>query len=214
MTTTLAPATLVADLAVSQPEVSMMIGIGLVKESEAVYFQYQGEDKKPVALTLPSGKALTRLPDVTLTGIDIAEEVGEFKSTKLNVYIQASGHHLMLTSGLKTIWSQCLLSGLMAVYAEYALSAPMTIDSWKGTSKMRPCFAAVRQNNQKLSDAHMYEELKEARSDRDDKRVEAILRDAVEVIRAALNIEYTSVSVEEDATASDSADSDSNEQDF
>lgn len=208
MTTTLAPATLIADLAVSQPEVSMMIGIGLVKESEAVYFQYQGEDKKPVALTLPSGKALTRLPNVTLTGIDIAEDIGEFKSTKLNLYIDASGHSLMLTSGLTTIWSQCLLSGLMAVYGEYSLNAPMTIDSWKGTSKMRPCFAAIRQGNQKMSDAHMYEQLKEARSDRDHKRVETIIRDAVEVLQAALNIEYTSVAVDGNSKASDDSETD------
>jgi len=208
MTSTLAPSTLVADLAVSQPEVQMMIGIGLVKESEAVYFQYQGEDKKPVALTLPSGKALTRLPNITLTGIDIAEEVGEFKSTKLNVYIDASGHQLMLTSGLTTLWSQCLIAGLMAIYNEYAIQSPFTIDTWKGTAKMRPCFAAVRQNGQKMSDTDMYEQLKEARSDRDKQRVETILRDSIEILQAALKIEYSSVEVSDVNTDSESTEND------
>ena len=189
-------------------DIAMMIGIGLVKESEAVYFQYQSEDKKPVALTLPSGKALTRLPNITLTGIDIAEEVGEFKSTKLNVYIDASGHQLMLTSGLTTLWSQCLIAGLMAIYNEYAIQSPFTIDTWKGTAKMRPCFAAVRQNGQKMSDTDMYEQLKEARSDRDKQRVETILRDSIEILQAALKIEYSSVEVSDVSTDSESTEND------
>ena len=61
-------------------DVSMMIGIGLVKDSEGVFFQYLGDEQQPSALMLPSGKPLTRMANIRLAGIDIAEEVGEFKS--------------------------------------------------------------------------------------------------------------------------------------
>ena len=82
----------------SNSDVSMMIGIGLVKDSEAVFFQYLGEEQTPSALMMPSGRPLTRLANVTLAGIDIAEEVGEFKSTKLNLFLQSSqGRVVMLT---------------------------------------------------------------------------------------------------------------------
>ena len=56
-------------------DISMMIGIGLVKESDAVFFQYLGEEQQPSALMMPSGKPLTRLSNVTLAGVDIAEEL-------------------------------------------------------------------------------------------------------------------------------------------
>ena len=82
----------------------------------------------------------------------------------------------------------------MAVFNEYGLNAPLTIDTWKGTSKMRPCFAAIRQGTQKMSDSDLYEQLKEARSDRDRERVERIMRDSVDILRGALGIEHTSVS--------------------
>ena len=65
-------------------DVSMMIGIGLVKDSEAVFFQYLGDEQTPSALMMPSGRPLTRLANVTLAGIDVADDIGEFKSTKLN----------------------------------------------------------------------------------------------------------------------------------
>ena len=82
----------------SSSDVAMMIGVGLVKDTEAVFFQYLGEEQQPSALMLPSGKPLTRLANVTLAGIDIAEEVGEFKSTKLNLFLQSSqGRVVMLT---------------------------------------------------------------------------------------------------------------------
>ena len=112
MTSTLnSPSTsaLVADFAGgASSDVEMMIGIGLVKDSDAVFFQYLGEESKPMALTVPtSGRPLTYLRNVTLSGIEIAEEVGEFKSTKLNLYLEsAQGNVVMLTSGLTTLWSQ------------------------------------------------------------------------------------------------------------
>ena len=196
MTSTLVASEFVSELVAEQPSsVDMMIGIGLVKDTDAVYFQYLGEEQSPTALMLPSGKPCTRLPHVTVTGIEIAEDIGEFKSTKLNLFVTSqAGRTVLLTSGLQTIWSQCIITALMAVFNEYGLNAPLTIDTWKGTSKMRPCCAAIRQGTQKMSDSDLYEQLKEARSDRDRERVERIMRDSVDILRGALGIEHTSVS--------------------
>ena len=104
MTVTTADQSLLAEFSGGAAgDVEMMIGIGLVKDSDAVFFQYMGEEQTK-ALMLDSGKPLTRLGNVTLTGISIAEDVGEFKSTKLNLYLQSSqGRTIMLTSGLATI---------------------------------------------------------------------------------------------------------------
>ena len=52
-------------------DVEMMIGIGLVKDSDAVFFQYLGEEQTPQALVYNSGKPLTRFANVRLVGIDI-----------------------------------------------------------------------------------------------------------------------------------------------
>ena len=98
-------------------DVAMMIGIGLVKDSEAVFFQYLGDEQQPSALMMPSGKPLTRLSNIKLAGIDIAEGVGEFKSTKLNLFLESNqGRIIMLTSGLTTIWSQCVITALMGMF--------------------------------------------------------------------------------------------------
>jgi hypothetical protein len=58
---------------------------------------------------------------------------------------------------------------------------------------MRPCFAAIRQGQQKMSDTEVYNQLREARSDRDKALVERIMRDSVEILQGALGIESTSV---------------------
>ena len=188
-------------------DVSMMIGIGLVKDSEAVFFQYLGEEQTPSALMMPSGRPLTRLANVTLAGIDIAEAVGEFKSTKLNLFLQSSqGRVVMLTSGLTTIWSQCVLNGLMGLYHSYDLNTPMQLDSWKGTSKMRPCFAAIRCAGAKVSDQELYDLLTDARGDRDSVKVEQLCRNAVAQLRAALGVtEPVDVKVDEPAVDPEAA---------
>jgi len=173
----------------SSTDVSMMIGIGLVKDSEAVFFQYLGDEQTPSALMMPSGRPLTRLANVTLAGIDVADDIGEFKSTKLNLFLQSSqGRVVMLTSGLTTIWSQCVLNALMGLYHSYDLNTPFQLDSWKGTSKMRPCFAAVRIGQQKVSDQELYDMLTDARADRDSAKVEQLCRNAVTQIRQGLGV--------------------------
>jgi hypothetical protein len=188
-------------------DVSMMIGIGLVKDSEAVFFQYLGDEQTPSALMMPSGRPLTRLANVTLAGIDVADDIGEFKSTKLNLFLQSSqGRVVMLTSGLTTIWSQCVLNALMGLYNSYDLNTPFQLDSWKGTSKMRPCFAAVRIGQQKVSDQELYDLLTDARGDRDSVKVEQLCRNAVATIRAGLGVtEPVDVKVEEPAVDPEAA---------
>ena len=183
-------------------DVSMMIGVGLVKESDAVYFQYVGEDNTPRALTYEkTGAPVTRLANVRLSGITIAEDIGEFKSTKLNLYLTSNaGRTVMLTSGLKTIWSQCILTGLMGLSNNYDLGqAVFTLDTWKGNSKMKPCFGAIRAKGQKVSDQVMYELLKEARSDKDNEKVNSILREAVDALNAAVEAEEVVINVEDKA---------------
>ncbi len=173
-------------------DVEMMIGVGLVKDSDAVFFQYMGDEAQPQALTMPvSGKPLTRLTNVTLSGLSIAEEIGEFKSTKLNIYLCSSaGRTIMLTSGLTTIWSQCLLTCIAGLLKDpQGLQTPFNLDSWKGNSKMRPCFAGIRVAGNKVSDDDMYTALAEARADRNPELTQRILRDLIDVVSAKLSTE-------------------------
>ena len=180
-------------------DIAMMIGIGLVKDSEAVFFQYVGDEQTPQALMLPSGKPLTRMNNVRLAGISIATDIGEFKSTKLNLVLESSaGNQIMMTSGLSTIWSQCVITALMGMFNSYDLATPFQLDTWKGTSKMRPCFAAIRCQGQKISDQMLYDQLREARSDRDSAKVTAIMTDSVDILSAAISQEEVSVSIIED----------------
>ena len=184
----------------SGSSVEMMIGIGLVKDSDAVFFQYLGEEQQPSALMLPSGKPCTRMANVRLTGLSIADGIGEFNSTKLNIFISTSaGRELMLTSGLTTIWSQCVITSLMGLFNSYNLGEPFTLDTWKGTSKMRPCFAAIRQDNVKVSDQMMYDQLRDLRADGAKDKLNAVLRDAVEILNGAVTggaVQPVDVSVE------------------
>ena len=188
----------------SQSEVEMMIGIGIVKDSDAVFFQYLGDEQPPQALTMPSsGRPLTRLANIRLTGISVAENVGEFNSPKLNLYVQSSaGRTILLTSGLSTLWSQYALTGLMAMYQTYQMDQTFTLDSWKGTSKMRPCFSAIRVEGDKLVDEQLKEQLLEAKSDNDQKRTEQLLRSAVSAINIAIggNVQEAEVTDVTDAT--------------
>jgi len=183
-------------------DVSMMIGIGLIKDTDAVFFQYLGDDQTPQAIMMPSGKPLTRLANVRLAGISVAEDVGEFKATKLNLYLTSNqGRTVMLTSGLRTIWSQCILTGLQGLLNDYDINETIfTLDTWKGTSKMRPCFGAIRAYRKKISDQIMYELLKEARTDRDNDKVDSIMRESIDALNAAITGEAISVDVVEAET--------------
>ena len=186
----------------STGNVEMMIGVGLVKDSDAVFFQYLGDDQKPVALMKQdSGKPITRLTNVTLCGLSIAEDIGEFKSTKLNVYLRSSaGRTIMLTSGLSTIWSQCLLTCISGLYNSYDLDTAFNLDSWKGNSKMRPCFAGIRIGQQKVTDQDLYDLLTNARADRDREMTDKLLREVVERVGNAVNPQVADVVVQDAPT--------------
>ena len=175
-------------------DVSMMIGVGLVKDSEGVFFQYLGDEQQPSALMLPSGKPLTRMANVRLAGVEVAEDIGEFKSTKLNLILETTaGTKVMLTSGLTTIWSQCVLTSLMGLYNSYSTDEYFQLDSWKGTSKLKPCFAAIRIGGQKISDQETYDLLRDARSDRDNALVQQLCRNAVAQLQAAIGVDPVEV---------------------
>lgn len=173
----------------SQQSVDIMIGVGVVKDSEAVFFQYVGDDQTS-ALVQPSGKPVTRIGNVQLTGLSIADNVyaeAGFSGDKLNVFVTTQqGRTVMLTSGLTTIWSQCLITSLQGLAEEGGLDHMIVIDTWKGNSKMKPCFAAVRDGQRKVSSNELYQALADARSDRDREKTEKLMRDAVEVINAGL----------------------------
>ena len=169
--------------------VDIMIGVGLLKDSEAVYFQYAGDDQK-VALVDNLGKPVTRIGNVTLTGLSIVDDVYAetgFSGSKLNIFVQTqTGRSVMLTSGWSTIWSQCLMVCLMGLYRSGSLDHLIAIDTWKGTSMMKPCFAAVRDGAIRVTDNEMYQALADARSDKDKVKTDALMRDAVEVINSQL----------------------------
>ncbi len=184
-------------------EIAMMIGIGLVKDSDAVFFQYLGEDNTPMALTHKTGKPVTSFRNVRLTGIDIAENVGTFNATKLNLFLKSTeGRIVMLTSGLSTLWSQCVITSLMDLEP---ITQMFQLDSWKGTGATAPCFAAVRANGRKVSSNLIFDQLKQARADRDDARKEQIMRECVNSLSAALGgpVEPVTVTTEPTKTEAD-----------
>ena len=179
-------------------DVAMMIGVGLVKDSDAVFFQYLGDEQTPRALTIPtSGKPVYKFQNVKLVGIDIAEDIGTFKSTKLNIYLESSaGNVVLVTSGLTTLWSQAVMCALMGLYNSYDLTTPFTLNSWKGTSAMKPCFASVKIGDAKVSDQMLYDQLRELRADRASDKITAAMRDSVEILRHALGITEADVVVD------------------
>lgn len=184
----------------SSAEVSVMIGIGLVKDSDAVYFQYVGDDKTQ-ALVKECGKPLTRISPVRFSGVSIADDVYQnsgFSGNKLNVFFETQQQRVvMLTAGLTTIWSQCILGGLMGLFASNSLDSLIAVDTWKGNSKMKPCFAGIRNNGVKVTDEALKSALAEARADRDSQKVEQIVRDTVAVLAAAIGTQELEVAVEE-----------------
>ena len=190
-----------------EQDIAMMIGVGVVKDSDAVFFQYLGNEQQPAALTVPSnGKPLTTLRNVRLVGLDIAEDIGTFKATKLNLYLESNqGNVVMLTAGLQTLWSQCMLTALSGLYQSYDLNTSFDLNSWKGDSAMRPCFASIKIGKEKVSDQMLYDQLRELRADKAQDKVLAVMRDTVEILKAALNggnIDAVDVEVSEPPTES------------
>ena len=206
MTITSAPASVLAEFTGGeQSDISMMIGVGVVKDSDAVYFQYLGDEQTPRALTVPTnGKPVYNLVNVRVVGLEIAEEVGTFKSTKLNLILESQqGNKVLLTSGLNTYWSQCVITGLMGMYDSYSTDQSFTLNSWKGNQGLKPCFASIKLGKEKVSDQAMYDQLKDLRSDGNSKRMMQVMREAVAIISSAITggaVEPVEVAVEDTNT--------------
>ena len=94
-------------------EITMMIGVGSVKDSDAVFFQYMG-DKQHRALRLATQvKPLTSLRNVSCVGLTVADNIGEFDS------YQAQRHPCSLLVVLKSWLPVVLLpSGLWLLSAD------------------------------------------------------------------------------------------------
>ena len=172
-----------------------------MKDSEAVYFQYLGEERAPAALTMPSGKPCTRMANITLAGVAIADGIGAENATKLNLIVETSaGRRLLLTSGIQTWWSQSLIQGLMGLFSSYNIDAPFTLDSYKGKTGRRPVFCSVRQAGAVVKDQMLYDQLGELRRDRAWDKYEAAIRDSVEILNQAVTggaVDETIVTVDE-----------------
>lgn len=170
----------------------MMIGVGVQKESDAVFFQYLDDKQSRALVNQATGRPVQSFQAVRIKDVEIAEEVGTFKATKLNVYVEGvEGTVVMLTSGLSTMWSQCVMTGLMGLMSDGVpncdLSTRFTLWSKKGDQGLRPCFANIYIDGERISDNQMFEQLKDARSDRNKELVERIMRDSVSILSADLN---------------------------
>ena len=183
----------------SSSNVAMFIGIGLVKDSDAVFFQYQNEGEQPIALLQPSGKHLSTLANVTLVDVSIYEPGDEYNTLKVNITLESSaGTQVMVTSGLTTFWSQSVVGGLLAMLKGGDLTCPFNLDTWRGTlGKIKPCFGGVKINGAMTRNDEIYKALTDARADGNKQRVETIMRDAVEVLNAALNVTPAVVTLDE-----------------
>ena len=128
------------------PEINMMIGVGVVKESEAVLFHYVGNEEQPQALMHPrTGNPLTRLSNVKLIGLDIAKNIGTENATKLNVILElGNGNKVLVTSGIQTWWSQCVMAGLFGLFQNGLLTESFNLDSYRGKMGRKPIFASIR----------------------------------------------------------------------
>jgi hypothetical protein len=182
----------------SSSNVAMFIGIGLVKDSDAVFFQYQNEGEQPVALLQPSGKHLSTLANVTLVDVSIYEPGDEYNTLKVNITLESSaGTQVMVTSGLTTYWSQSVIGGLLAMLKGGDLTCPFNLDTWRGSvGKIRPCFGGVKINGAMMRNDELYTALVAARADGNKQKVETIMRDAVQVLNAALNVTPAVIDVE------------------
>ena len=184
----------------SSSNVAMFIGIGLVKDSNAVFFQYKEGEETPIALLEPSsGKHLSTLANVTLVDVSIYEPGDDYNTLKVNITLESSaGTQVMVTSGLVTFWSQSVIGGLLAMLNGGDITCPFNLDTWRGTRGMiKPCFGAVKINNQSLRNDEIYNALLDARADGNKHRIVTIMRDAVEVLNAALKVTPAVVTLDE-----------------
>ena len=184
----------------SSASYDILVGVGLVKDSDAVFFQYKGDDKKE-ALMQSNGKPVTRIYPVQITNVKIEENPyanSGFTGCKLNIeFVTQGGRTVCLTSGLTTMWSQCMITSLCGLMNSGGLGHLVAIDSWKGDSKYGTCFASIRDNGIKVSDQAVYDTLAEARRTKNFELRDQVLRDSVAVLQGTLSVVPAVVSEEE-----------------
>ena len=194
---------IVSEFSGGQPSnVAMTIGIGLVKDSDSVFFRYADEaGEQPIALLTATGRPLTTLGNVTLVDVGLYEPGDEYNTLKLNLTLQSSaGTQVLVTAGLTTFWSMSVIGGLLEMLRGGDLTCPFNLDTWKGNKgKIKPCFGAVKISGQTMRNDDLYNSLTDARSDGNKKRVESIMRDSVSLLQGALNINTVDVAVEPSA---------------
>jgi len=175
----------------------LLIGVGVMKESDAVFFFYK--DSKPIALlNQANGKPLQSFKNVVCYGIEIVHDIGTFKASKLNLKLRApNGIKLCFTSGVETMWSQAVVTALMGIMGSgmYDFNTPFTFWSKRGDQGMRPSFANIYLDGERVSDTHMYEQLRDLRSDRDKEGIIASVTDAVQILSAEISGVPTEVAV-------------------
>jgi len=175
----------------------LLIGVGVMKESDAVFFFYK--DSKPIALlNQANGKPLQSFKNVVCYGIEIVHDIGTFKASKLNLKLRGPGGiKLCFTSGVETMWSQAVVTALMGIMGStmYDFNTPFTFWSKRGDQGMRPSFANIYLDGERVSDTHMYEQLRDLRSDRDKEGIIASVTDAVQILSAEISGVPTEVAV-------------------
>ncbi len=188
---------------VAPVDYDLLIGVGVMKESDAVFFRY--EDSKPIPLVnQANGKPLQTFKDVVCYGIEVVHDIGTFKASKLNLKLRSPvGSKLCFTSGVETMWSQAVVTALMGIMGStmYDFNTPFTFWSKRGDQGMRPSFANIYLDDERVSDNHMYEQLRDLRSDKDKEGIIKSVTDAVEILSAEISGVPTEVTVLDDLRA-------------
>ncbi len=187
------------------PEIKYMIGVGVVKESEAVLFYYIGNDEQPIPLMTKAGKPLTRLSNVNLVDIAVVTGIGTENATKLNVILEIdNGSKILITSGIQTWWTTCVIAGLFGLLQNGLITTPFNLDSYRGNLGRKPIFASIR-SGQVYSDQELYAILKSDRTNKAWDSYELNVSTIVETLKKELNttvepdtaVEAVDVQVEE-----------------
>ena len=165
--------------------ISAMIGIGAVKESDAPFQMYRGEEQEPVPLLHNNGKPVLTLNNLRLQGVEIADGVGKFNATKLNLFVKTDTgtETLMLTCGLTTYVSQFIICGLLGMTEKYGVNYLFHLRTKRGEQGMRPWFASIVACGSWITDEKLRDQLKAAKGT---PKMEQLLRSGVEALKMAL----------------------------
>jgi hypothetical protein len=134
-----------------------------------------------------AGKPLTRLGNVKLIDVDIVTGIGTENATKLNVIVEVqNGHKILVTSGIQTWWTTCVIAGLFGLLQNGLITTPFNLDSYRGNLGRRPIFASIR-SGQVYSDQELYAMLKSDRTDKAWDAYESTVSSIVETLKKELN---------------------------